>query len=235
MLFSTIFVATISFAFSLSNDNIEMARYPEVQGTVVLQPGTNDINTCFSTDGYDGGGFWIQDQQGNGIWVCPSAGNLVTGINVGDKIRVTGLIESNKVRGLTIKANVIDVITSSGTSQEVVGAATATNFASFEYGDLVSYEGFAEIWWIEDVGVGFGITDCAGNTIKGWWTTQDDEVDVYDLFGFLKPGDDASSYSPSYVQMVGFKDIYLPYCASFGGDEFQPRPGDVTIITNPCI
>eukprot|EP00483_Globobulimina_turgida_P007415 UN07429 len=217
-------LSAITLTFS-APDNIGTARYPTIEGLVVLAPGTNDANACFVSDGYDGGGFYIQDRSGNGIWVCPQSNTLVNNINLGDFVVVNGLIQNNKVQILLIEAYTITKRSKSMavSAKEVVKEADYNIFQnSLEYGDLISYEGYVELWWTEAVGAGFFITDCEGNTIKGWWTSQA-SVDVFDLFGFPKPTDVTTTNVNSYYEMVGFYEIYDPYCETWGGPEFQPR------------
>eukprot|EP01084_Bolivina_argentea_P036191 66996_1 len=214
-------------------NNIKEARNPTVEGVVVLAPGTNDLNTCFTADGHDGGGFYIQDSNGAGIWVCPVINSLINGVNYGDNVRVTGSLMNNKVSVFLLKATSITVINSNG--QEVISPLTYDSFQNngLAYSTLVSYAGYVSKLWLEDVGAGLAITDCDGNVIKGWWTAIPD-VDVIDLF-YLDAGFSGTpNWQDSYFEMIGFYEVYNPVCQTWGGSEFQPRLENIKKIDNPC-
>eukprot|EP00484_Ammonia_sp_Unknown_P005424 CAMPEP_0197055256 /NCGR_PEP_ID=MMETSP1384-20130603/61158_1 /TAXON_ID=29189 /ORGANISM="Ammonia sp." /LENGTH=291 /DNA_ID=CAMNT_0042488767 /DNA_START=74 /DNA_END=946 /DNA_ORIENTATION=+ len=216
----------------------ESIRMPLLQGKVVMHPGNWDSNVCLGdNDRWDGGGFYLQNTDGQGMFVCPSSVQLVVEIAYGDVIEVSGEITSGPQGILTLRAENITKLT----EEQTESIDVLSSFDEFEnvaeYGDLVQIEGFVTAHVVTFNGSGsiFTATDCDGNTVKIWWTESiDDSVDALDLFKVSN----GSDWQPSYFQMIGFKEDYNPLC--WTGDrvsEFQPRAVDEIIEisdSNPC-
>ena len=214
-------------------------RYPTMEGLVIMPPGNFDSNTCSnSTNGrYDGGGFYLQDTVGNGIFVCPNTPELVIGVNYGDRVKITGQTTTDQHNILTIIANSINVLKTNQQCSEKI--AVVNSFDEFNldanFGDLIQIKGFVtEI--AADFGFGeiFTIQDCYDETIKGWWTRSIDEsTTAKEIFGVT----DDANFVPKYFRMVGFVENFFPICFPFDdGKEFQPRfVREMVEIAAPCI
>ena len=190
-----------------------------------MQPGTYDSNTCQNTTNnrYNGGGFYVQDKKGNGIFVCPADKSLVSNVNYGDRVKITGTTASDQYNILTITAQSVDVTkTGQQNKEKVTEIDVESSFDEFNddtnFGDLIQIEAFVtEV--VADFGFGaiLEIANCAGEVIEGFWTGSiDDSVTAEDVFD--------TANGPKYFRMIGFVENFYPYCfPSANKREFQPR------------
>ena len=211
-------------------------RYPSIEGLVTMQPGTYDSNTCQNNTNnrYNGGGFYIQDKNGNGIFVCPDDPSLVSNVNYGDKVEIKGQTETDQYNILTIIANSVKVLKTNRAKNEKITIIDTDTFDKFNqdtnFGDLIQIEAFVtEV--VADFGFGaiLEIANCAGETIEGFWTGSIDAdttaAEVFDV-----------ANGPKYFRMIGFVENFYPYCfPSDDKKEFQPRDvNEIIEITAPC-
>jgi len=211
-------------------------RKPTLQGLVVMPPGNFDSNVCLDDNGrWNGGGFYLQNLNGGGQFVCPSTASLVTGVSYGDVVEVVGETMSGPQGILTVRAETVTPL--NRVQQEAID--TLSGFDEYnnvaQFGDLVQLEGFVTDHVVTFDGYGsiFTMTDCDGNTAKLWWTQSiNASVNAQDLFQWSED----SNWQPSYFQMVGFKEDYNPLCwTGTRVAEFQPRfVSEIVEITAPC-
>jgi len=212
-------------------------RSPAIKGLVTMQPGTYDSNTCQNNTNnrYQGGGFYVQDKNGGGIFVCPSDKSLVANVNYGDIVEVEGETETDQYNILTIIADSVNVLkTGKQNKEKITEIDTENSFDGFNddtnFGDLIEIEAFVtEV--LADFGFGaiLEITNCAGETIEGFWTGSiDNTLTAEDVFD--------TANGPNYFRMIGFVENFYPYCfPSANKREFQPRAVDEIVqITAPC-